>query len=38
MNLSGLMVMPRTPISANPDDEESSSEGGAVNATLLPPG
>ncbi|KAF9648597.1 acetolactate synthase [Thelephora ganbajun] len=35
---TGLMVMPRTPISANPDDEETSSEGGSIDATLLPPG
>ena len=34
----GLMVMPRTPISANPSYEETSSEGGPVDATLLPPG
>ena len=32
------MVMPRTPISVNPDDEETSGEGGAVDATMLPPG
>ena len=32
------MVMPRTPISANPDNEETSGEGGYIDATLLPPG
>ena len=36
--LLGLMVMPRTPISVNLDDEETSGEGGAVDATMLPPG
>lgn len=35
---TGLMVMPRTPISANPDDEERMIGGGAIDATLLPPG
>ena len=34
----GLMVMPRTPISANTADEEASGEDGSVDATLLPPG
>lgn len=34
----GLMVMPRTPISANATNEEASGEGGSVDATLLPPG
>ena len=36
--LLGLMVMPRTPITANPDDEETSSVGSSVDATQLPPG
>jgi len=35
---TGLMVMPRTPISTKPQDEESSGEGGFVDATMLPPG
>ena len=30
--------MPRTPISANPDDEERAIGGGVIDATLLPPG
>ena len=30
--------MPRTPISANLEDEEGLSEGGTVDATMLPPG
>jgi len=30
--------MPRTPISANPDSDEALSEGGSIDATLLPPG
>jgi len=30
--------MPRTPISANPNAEETLSEGGTVDATMLPPG
>jgi len=35
---TGLMVMPRTPISASPDDEVGSSDSGPVDASLLPPG
>jgi len=35
---TGLMVMPRTPISVNPDDEETARADGTVDATLLPPG
>ncbi|KAI0329226.1 acetolactate synthase [Cubamyces sp. BRFM 1775] len=34
---TGLMVMPRTPIK-NTEAEEESDEGGAVDASLLPPG
>ncbi|RPD78342.1 acetolactate synthase [Lentinus tigrinus ALCF2SS1-7] len=34
---TGLMVMPRTPIS-HVDDGEAEDEGGAVDASLLPPG
>ena len=36
--LLGLMVMPRTPINVSPDDEDTLSGGGSVDATLLPPG
>jgi len=32
------MVMPRTPISAIPENEESFGEGSFVDATMLPPG
>lgn len=35
---TGLMVMPRTPITATPDDEVTASDGGVVDASLLPPG
>ncbi|KAF5385902.1 hypothetical protein D9615_002396 [Tricholomella constricta] len=36
---TGLMVMPRTPISIPGDEEESIADiGGAVDASLLPPG
>jgi len=35
---TGLMVMPRTPIAASPDDDAASDEGGSVDASLLPPG
>jgi len=35
---TGLMVLPRTPISANTDDDQTSGEGGSVDATMLPPG
>jgi len=35
---TGLMVMPRTPISANQNVDERSSEGVSVDATMLPPG
>jgi hypothetical protein len=30
--------MPRTPITASPDDDTEISEGGPVDASLLPPG
>lgn len=35
---SGAMVMPRTPIPADPNDEEVMTESFAVDASLLPPG
>ena len=35
----GLMAMPRTPIARSGDDaDDVSEEGGAVDASLLPPG
>lgn len=37
--LIGLMAMPRTPIARSGDNaDDISEEGGAVDATLLPPG
>ncbi|EMD33613.1 hypothetical protein CERSUDRAFT_141850 [Gelatoporia subvermispora B] len=35
---TGLMVMPRTPIQRSSDDSDIESEGGVVDASLLPPG
>ncbi|KAF8837305.1 acetolactate synthase [Paxillus ammoniavirescens] len=36
---TGLMAMPRTPIARSPEDSDDiSEEGGAVDASLLPPG
>lgn len=35
---TGVMVMPRTPIPTDPNDEEITLEGFAVDASLLPPG
>ncbi|EPQ57269.1 acetolactate synthase [Gloeophyllum trabeum ATCC 11539] len=35
---TGLMVMPRTPITRSPEDDDVSAEGGPVDASLLPPG
>jgi acetolactate synthase-1/3 small subunit len=37
--VTGLMVLPRTPIARSPyDDEEISESGAAMDASLLPPG
>lgn len=35
---AGLMVMPRTPVTANPDEELAVSASEVVDASLLPPG
>jgi len=36
---TGLMAMPRTPISRSPEDDETATgEEGTVDASLLPPG
>ncbi len=35
---TGLMAMPRTPIKTDDDEGPSSEDGGAVDASMLPPG
>lgn len=34
----GLMVMPRTPISSDTEEDEDATESEGVDASLLPPG